>query len=77
MDVAAERGEKRVPLRVLNSSLEAQLAFLRGYNAADGLRAGHSRHEFKSFKTRSPCLAAGLWWLAQRALGQRAILCRI
>ena len=22
----------------------------------------------------SPCLAAGLWWLAQRALGQRAIL---
>ncbi|HEX9050183.1 MAG TPA: GDP-mannose 4,6-dehydratase [Anaeromyxobacter sp.] len=68
-------GDKRVPLRVLNSTLEAQLAFLKGYNATDGLRAGHSRYEFKSFKTASPCLAAGLWWLAQRALGQRAILC--
>jgi GDPmannose 4,6-dehydratase len=70
-----ERAEKRVPARVLNAGLEAQLAFLRGYNLADGLRAGHSRYEFKSFKTASPCLAAGLWWLAQRALGQRAILC--
>jgi len=70
-----EGGEKRVPARVLNATLEAQLSFLKGYNATDGLRAGHSRYEFKSFKTASPCLAAGLWWLAQRALGQRAILC--
>ncbi len=70
-----ERGDKRVPLRVLNATLEAQLAFLRGYNSTDGLRAGHSKYEFKSFKTSSPCLAAGLWWLAQRALGQRGILC--
>jgi GDPmannose 4,6-dehydratase len=70
-----EKGEKRVPARVLNAGLEAQLAFLRGYNQTDGLRAGHSRYEFKSFKTSSPCLAAGLWWLAQRALGQRTILC--
>ncbi len=70
-----EAGEKRVPARVLNASLEAQLAFLKGYNVTDGLRAGHSRYEFKSFKTSSACLAAGLWWLANRALGQRAILC--
>ncbi len=70
-----ERGEKRVPARVLNATLENQLAFLKGYNATDGLRAGHSRYEFKSFKTSSHTLAAGLWWLAQRALGQRAILC--
>lgn len=69
------RGDKRVPSRVLNASPEAQLAFLRGYNAADGLRAGRSKYEFKSFKTASPCLAAGLWWLARRVLGQRAILC--
>jgi GDPmannose 4,6-dehydratase len=69
-----ERGDKRVPLRILNASLEAQLAFLRGYNETDGLKAGNSKYEFKSFKTASPCLAAGLWWLAQRALGQRAIL---
>lgn len=69
------RGDKRVPSRVLNAGPEAQLAFLRGYNAADGLRAGHSKYEFKSFKTASPCLAAGLWWLARRVLGQRAILC--
>ena len=70
-----ERGEKRVPARVLNATLEAQLAFLRGYNQTDGLRAGNPRYEFKSFKSSSPCLAAGLWWLAQRALGQRTILC--
>jgi GDPmannose 4,6-dehydratase len=69
-----EDGDKRVPARILNASLEAQLAFLRGYNETDGLRAGHSKYEFKSFKTASPCLAAGLWWLAHRALGQRAVL---
>ncbi len=68
-------GNKRVPARILNATREAQLAFLRGYNAADGLRAGRSKYEFKSFKTASPCLAAGLWWLARAALGQRAILC--
>ncbi len=70
-----ENGDKRVPARILNAGLEAQLAFLKGYNVTDGLKAGHSRYEFKSFKTASPCLAAGLWWLAQRALGQRAIIC--
>ncbi len=69
-----ERGDKRVPARVLNASLEAQLAFLRGYNAADGLRAGNPRYEFKSFKTASPCLAAGLCWLAERALGQDPVI---
>ncbi|MCM2334232.1 MAG: GDP-mannose 4,6-dehydratase [Anaeromyxobacteraceae bacterium] len=69
-----ERGDKRVPARILNAGLEAQLAFLRGYNETDGLKAGHSRYEFKSFKTASPCLAAGLWWLAKRALNQRTVL---
>ena len=72
--IYTESGDKRVPGRILNAGLEAQLAYLRGYNETDGLRAGNSRYEFKSFKTASPCLAAGLWWLAQRALGQRAIL---
>jgi GDPmannose 4,6-dehydratase len=70
-----EKGEKRVPYRILNAGRDVQLAFLRGYNQADGLRAGRSKYEFKSFKTASPCLAAGLWWLARVALRQRAILC--
>jgi GDPmannose 4,6-dehydratase len=70
-----KRGRKRVPFRVLNSTSAARLAFLEGYNAGDGLRAGHGDHTFKSFKTNSAVLAQGLWWLAHTTLGQRTILC--
>jgi GDPmannose 4,6-dehydratase len=69
------RATKRVPIRVLNAPAAARLAFLRGYNLGDGLRAGHGTYEFKSFKTNSAALAQGLWWLAHRTLGQRTILC--
>jgi len=44
--------------------------FLRGYNLCDGLKGGYGNYEFKNFKTNSPALALGLWWLAQKALGQ-------
>ncbi|GAB4504745.1 MAG: hypothetical protein Fur0043_17390 [Anaerolineales bacterium] len=68
-------GEKRVPLRVLNAIPSARLAFLRGYNAGDGLKRAPINYEFKSFKTASPVLAAGLYWLIYTTLQQRAILC--
>ncbi len=68
-------GEKRVPLRILNAPKAIQLVFLRGYNAGDGLQAGHGDYEFESFKTKSAILAAGFFWLANATLKQRAIVC--
>jgi GDPmannose 4,6-dehydratase len=68
-------GGKRVPQRILNASPAARLAFLRGYNAGDGLKKGHGTYEFRSFKTSSSAMAAALYWLATVTLGQRAILC--
>ncbi len=61
-------GEKRVPMRVLNALQPARLAFLRGFNGGD-------TYEFQGFKTASPTLAAGLYWLAITTLNQRAIIC--
>ncbi|MCS7056430.1 MAG: GDP-mannose 4,6-dehydratase [Thermoflexales bacterium] len=68
-------GHKRVPHRVLNASPEARLAFLRGFNADDGLKSTPCTYEFQGFKTVSPVLAAGLYWLALTTLNQRAIIC--
>lgn len=72
--VYTRSGYKRVPQRVLNAGPQARLAFLRGYNAGDGLQQAPVRYEFKSFKTSSAPLAAGLYWLAQVTLTQQAIL---
>jgi GDPmannose 4,6-dehydratase len=69
------RGRKRVPFRVLNGTAAVRSAFLDGYNAGDGLRAGHGEYPFKSFKTNSSVLAQGLWWLSHVTLGVRTILC--
>jgi GDPmannose 4,6-dehydratase len=52
-------GFKRVPRLVLNASTELQAAFLRGYYAGDGLKAGNG----ESVKTNSAVLAQGLCWL--------------
>jgi GDPmannose 4,6-dehydratase len=52
-------GFKRVPRLILNSSTELQAAFLRGYYAGDGLKAGSG----DSVKTNSSVLAQGLCWL--------------
>jgi len=68
-------GDKRIPLRILNTSYEARLAFLRGFNAGDGLRGAPNADEFQGFKTSSAVLAAGLYWLALTTLKQRAIVC--
>ena len=52
-------GLKQVPPLILNSTLEAQQAFLRGYYAGDGLKRGNG----ESVKTNSAVLAQGLCWL--------------
>jgi GDPmannose 4,6-dehydratase len=49
-------GYKRVPQLVLNGSPVVQQAYLRGYYAGDGLKAGNG----DSIKTNSPILAQGL-----------------
>ncbi|EDN67590.1 NAD-dependent epimerase/dehydratase [Beggiatoa sp. PS] len=53
----SKRGFKRVPPLILNAPLETQTAYLEGYYAGDGLKAG------KSVKTNSTLLAQGLYWL--------------
>ncbi len=65
---------KRVPRVVLNADGGAWRAFLSGYNKGDGLKAGYGNREFKSFKTSSSTLAAGLWWMASRILNQKPTL---
>jgi GDPmannose 4,6-dehydratase len=50
---------KQVPPLVLNASVEAQHAFLRGYYLGDGLKKGNGL----SITTNSPVLAQGLCWL--------------
>lgn len=70
LDLYTEDRKKRVPMRILNSSEEVQLAFLKGYNQADGLKANKCTYEFKNFKTNSATLAAGLVYLVSRVTGQ-------
>jgi GDPmannose 4,6-dehydratase len=52
-------GHKQVPPLVLNAEAGIRNAFLKGYYAGDGLKAGNGM----SIKTNSPVLAQGLCWL--------------
>ncbi len=52
-------GFKRVPALVLNAQPDVQAAYLHGYYAGDGLKAGNGT----SIKTNSAVLAQGLYWL--------------
>ena len=70
----SESGHKRVPRVVLNGDEAVWRAFLCGYNQTDGLKAGNGSYKYKNFKTNSPVLAMGLWWMAKRALGQDCVL---
>ncbi|PYO56628.1 MAG: hypothetical protein DMD83_13470, partial [Candidatus Rokuibacteriota bacterium] len=72
--VYASDANKRVPRSILNAQADAKLAFLRGYNEGDGLRAGHGSYEFKSFKTKSPILTLGLCYLIANTTRQRICL---
>jgi GDPmannose 4,6-dehydratase len=67
-------GYKRVPHCVLNGDEAVWRAFLEGYNATEGLKAGNGTYRYKNFKTNSPVLAMGLWWLAKKALKQDLVL---
>jgi GDPmannose 4,6-dehydratase len=69
-----DRGFKRVPRIILNASESVWHAFLEGYNATDGLKAGNCIYPFKNFKTNSATLAMGLWWMARKALSQECVL---
>ena len=69
-----ESGHKRVPRVVLNGGEEVWRAFLCGYNQTDGLKAGGGTYRYKNFKTNSPTLALGLWWMSSRALRQQCVL---
>lgn len=67
-------GYKRVPRIVLNANERVWRSFLEGYNETDGLKAAPTAYRFKNFKTNSPSLAMGLWWMARKALGQECVL---
>ncbi len=73
-EIYTRRGVKKIPVRVLNASADLQLSFLTGYNLGDGLWSGNGSDMFKSFRTTSPVLAAGLVWLARTVLGRRVSL---
>ena len=55
----SKTGYKRVPSLVLNAGRAVQDAFLTGYYAGDGLKAGNG----DSVKTNSALLAQGLCWM--------------
>ncbi len=65
---------KRVPKAILNSGSAAMIAFLRGYNATDGLKSNPCTYEFRNFKTNSPTLAMGLWYLIDKTTKQEVNL---
>jgi GDPmannose 4,6-dehydratase len=67
-------GHKRIPRVILNADEAVWRAFLEGYNATDGLKAGNGKYRYKNFKTNSPVLAMGLWWLSTVALKQDLVL---
>lgn len=68
-------GDKRIPKGILNAGNAERMAFLRGFNAGDGLKSTPWTYEFQGFRTASATMAAGLYWLALTTLGQRSILC--
>ena len=69
-DAYNEDKTKRVPKQILNASKEVKLAFLKGYNKADGLKANKCIYEFKNFKTNSQVLACGLIYLLKNTTDQ-------
>ncbi len=62
--------QKRVPKVILNSPPNIMLAFLKGYNMADGLKQNRCTYEFRNFKTNSATLAMGLWYLIDKTTKQ-------
>ena len=61
---------KRIPKIILNTNKENKIAFLKGYNKADGLKKNKCVYEFKNFKTNSAVLASGLIYLLENTTKQ-------
>jgi GDP-D-mannose dehydratase len=72
--VYASDRNKRVPRSILNAQTDAKLAFLRGYNEGDGLKAGDGISDFTRFETTSPILVLGLCYLVANTTRQRICL---
>lgn len=69
-DVYNDDKTKRIPKFILNTTKENKIAFLKGYNKADGLKLNKCVYEFKNFKTNSACLASGLIYLLENTTKQ-------
>ncbi len=65
-----EYRKKQIPFQILNAPSNLQMAFLKGYNAADGLKSNPCIYEFKNFKTNSTTLAAGLIFILKKVTNQ-------
>ena len=70
IDIYNRDRTKRVPKSILNAPAHIMTAFLHGYNVCDGLKANPCTYEYKNFKTNSPVLAMGLWYLIDKTTGQ-------
>ena len=69
-DIYNEDKTKRIPKIILNANKENKIAFLKGYNKADGLKENKCVYEFKNFKTNSGVLASGLIYLLENTTKQ-------
>ena len=58
---------KKVPDVILNSGIDVQKSFIKGYYSGDGLKAGSG----ESIKTNSPFLAQGLCLLYNLCYGKK------
>ena len=58
-----ETGDKRIPIKILNSNLKTIQIYLKAYNDGDGLKASNQKTEFQGFTTSSYTLASGLCYL--------------
>jgi len=70
LDIYTSDRHKRIPKKILNSSKDIKRAFLTGYNKCNGLKSNPCTYEFKNFKTNSPTLAQGLYYLVRSVIKQ-------
>jgi len=62
---------KKVPQRILNSSIEVKESFFEGYYACDGLKKDRCTYKYKSLKSNSPILCQGLLLIVSQITGQK------
>lgn len=70
-DLYNEDDTKRVPHEIFNSTKENMIAFLNGYNMADGMKSNPCIYLYKNFKTNSATLAQGLVYLISQTTKQK------